>query len=189
MGLIAVLVPDTADDMPARCGFASLRDTFGDRSYMALTLRRRPNDQMRIHELNNLAQRFRVATVVTNDVLFHEPARRILQDVVTCIRHNVTIDEAGFRRERHADRYLKRAGRDGAAVLALSGSGGADDGDRRPLHLQHGRTRLPVSGRTDHAGPDAAAGAGEADLGRRRRSAIRKACPTRSAPSSSTNCG
>jgi hypothetical protein len=25
---------------------------------MALTLRRRPNDQMRIHELNNLAQRF-----------------------------------------------------------------------------------------------------------------------------------
>jgi hypothetical protein len=77
------------------------------KSVFVLTLRRRPNDQMRIHELNNLAQRFRVATVVTNDVLFHESARRILQDVVTCIRHNVTIDEAGFRRERHADRYLK----------------------------------------------------------------------------------
>jgi error-prone DNA polymerase len=84
-----------------------LRDTFGDRAYMALTLRRRPNDQMRIHELNILAQRFRAGTLVTNDVLFHEPARRILQDVVTCIRHNVTIDAAGFRRERHADRYLK----------------------------------------------------------------------------------
>ena len=62
---------------------------------------------MRIHQLNNVAQRFQVATVVTNDVLFHEPACRILQDVVTCIRHNVTIDEAGFRRERHADRYQK----------------------------------------------------------------------------------
>jgi error-prone DNA polymerase len=107
-GLIAVLVPDTADDDCA-LRLRRLRDTFGDRAYMALTLRRRPNDQMRIHELNNLAQRFRVATVVTNDVLFHEPARRILQDVVTCIRHNVTIDEAGFRRERHADRYLKPA--------------------------------------------------------------------------------
>jgi error-prone DNA polymerase len=105
-GLIAVLVPDTADDACA-LRLRRLRDTFGDRAYLALTLRRRPNDQMRIHELNNLAQRFRVATVVTNDVLFHEPARRILQDVVTCIRHNVTIDEAGFRRERHADRYLK----------------------------------------------------------------------------------
>ena len=105
-GLIAVLVPDTADDVSA-LRLRKLRDAFGDRAHLALTLRRRPNDQMRIHELNNLAQRFRVATVVTNDVLFHEPARRILQDVVTCIRHNVTIDEAGFRRERHADRYLK----------------------------------------------------------------------------------
>ena len=40
-------------------------------------------------------------------MLFHVPARRILQDVVTCIRHGCTIDDAGFRRERHADRYLK----------------------------------------------------------------------------------
>jgi error-prone DNA polymerase len=48
-----------------------------------------------------------VKTVVTNDVLFHEPGRRQLQDIVTCIRHNCTIDDAGFRRERHADRYLK----------------------------------------------------------------------------------
>jgi error-prone DNA polymerase len=105
-GLIAMLVPDTADNDCA-LRLRRLRDTFGDRAYMALTLRRRPNDQTRIHELNNLAHRYRVATVVTNDVLFHEPARRILQDVVTCIRHNVTIDEAGFLRERHADRYLK----------------------------------------------------------------------------------
>jgi error-prone DNA polymerase len=100
-GLIAVLVPDVADEACA-LRLRRLAKTFGDRAYMALTLRRRPNDQMRIYELNNLAQRFRIATVVTNDVLFHEPAWRILQDVVTCIRHNVTIDEAGFRRERHA---------------------------------------------------------------------------------------
>src|SRR3546814_5515123 len=54
-----------------------------------------------------LATQMRVPTVVTNDVLFHEPARRVLQDVVTCIRHNVTIDALGDRRERHADRYIK----------------------------------------------------------------------------------
>src|SRR3546814_10551043 len=74
---------------------------------MALSLRRRPNDQLRLHELSNLAAQMRVPTIVTNDVLFHAPDRRILQDVVTCIRHNVTIDELGERRERHADRYLK----------------------------------------------------------------------------------
>ena len=105
-GLIAVLVPDLPD---ADCGLRlrRLREAFGDRAYLALTLRRRPNDQLRLHELATLAARQRASTVVTNDVLFHEPGRRILQDVVTCIRHNVAIDALGQRRERHADRYLK----------------------------------------------------------------------------------
>ncbi|WOJ91847.1 error-prone DNA polymerase (plasmid) [Methylocapsa polymorpha] len=105
-GLIAVLVPDEADDACAQ-RLLRLAQAFGDRAYMALTLRRRPNDALRLHHLSNLAARAGVASVVTNDVLFHVPARRMLQDVVTCIRHNCAIDDAGFRRERHADRYLK----------------------------------------------------------------------------------
>ncbi|MBB4067359.1 error-prone DNA polymerase [Gellertiella hungarica] len=105
-GMIAVLVPDLADAVCA-LRLRRLRDTFGDRAYLALTLRRRPNDQMRLWELSMLAQQARVPTVVTNDVLFHEPGRRMLQDVVTAIRHNTTIDALGHRRERHADRYLK----------------------------------------------------------------------------------
>jgi len=105
-GLIAILVPDEADEV---CGLQlrRLAQAFGDRAYMAMTLHRRPNDQLRLFDLSNMAAQARVASVVTNDVLFHAPARRILQDVVTCIRHNCTIDDAGFRRERHADRYLK----------------------------------------------------------------------------------
>ena len=35
------------------------------------------------------------------------PTRRMLQDVVTCIRLHTTIDNAGFQKERHADRFLK----------------------------------------------------------------------------------
>jgi error-prone DNA polymerase len=107
-GLIAVLVPDEADD---ECAFRlrRLHDVFGDRAYLALTLRRRPNDQLRLYELEQTAASLHVPTVVTNDVLFHQPGRRMLQDVVTCIRHNVTIDQLGDRRERHADRYLKSA--------------------------------------------------------------------------------
>jgi error-prone DNA polymerase len=104
-GLIVILVPDEADET---CGLRlrRLRDTFGDRAYLALTLRRRPNDQLRIHELSTMATRMRVPSVVTNDVLYHAPDRRMLQDVVTCIRHGVTIDELGDRRE-HGDRYMK----------------------------------------------------------------------------------
>ena len=105
-GLIVVLVPDEPDETCAR-HLRRLRGACDNRAYMALTLCRRPNDQLRLHGLSNRATQSGVATVVTNDVLFHVPGRRILQDVVTCIRHNVTIDDAGFRRERHADRYLK----------------------------------------------------------------------------------
>ena len=105
-GLLVILLPDTADDACA-LQLRKLKDAFADRAYMALTLRRRSNDQMRLYELANLAHQARVPAVVTNDVLFHTHDRRILQDVVTCIRNHTTIDEAGFARERHADRYLK----------------------------------------------------------------------------------
>lgn len=105
-GLIVVLLADLADDLCA-LRLRRLKAAFADRAYMALSLRRRPNDQMRLFELSEMAQVAGVPTVVTNDVLFHVPERRMLQDVVTCIRHNCTIDEAGFRRERHADRYMK----------------------------------------------------------------------------------
>jgi DNA polymerase III alpha subunit len=98
-----VIVPDEADEDCAM-RLRRLREAFGDRGYMALSLRRRPNDQLRPFELSNLATSMRVPSIVTNDVLFHEPRRRILQNVVTCIRHNVTIDELGDRKSPHASR-------------------------------------------------------------------------------------
>ena len=48
--------------------------------------------------------------VATGEVLYHEPGRRMLQDVVTCIRLRTTVDHAGFKKERHADRFLKPPG-------------------------------------------------------------------------------
>jgi len=105
-GMLGILVPDLPDETCA-VHLRKMAEIFGNRAYLSLCLRRRPNDQMRLHELSNLAFKYKVRTVVTNDVLFHEPGRRQLQDVVTCIRNNTTIDEVGFERERHADRYLK----------------------------------------------------------------------------------
>ncbi|MBI1684195.1 error-prone DNA polymerase [Caulobacter hibisci] len=107
-GLIAVLVADDADAVCAQ-RLRRIKATFSAGAYLALTLRRRPGDQLRLHALSNLAAQAGVPTVVTNDVLFHAPQRRQLQDVVTCIRHGCTIDELGFRRERNADRHLKPA--------------------------------------------------------------------------------
>ncbi len=105
-GLLAILLPDAPDDR-LEAELRRLRVAFPGRCYLSLSLRRRPGDQVRLRLLHDMAQVARVPTVVTGDVLYHDPSRRILQDVVTCIREGCTIDDAGFRRERFADRHLK----------------------------------------------------------------------------------
>ncbi|WP_159717597.1 error-prone DNA polymerase [Geminicoccus flavidas] len=105
-GQLVMLVPDLPDQGTA-LRLARLRAAFGDRAYLALTLRRRPGDALRLYGLAELARQEGVAPVATGDVLYHAPERRILQDVLTCIRLGCTIDDLGFRRERHADRHLK----------------------------------------------------------------------------------
>ncbi len=105
-GLIAILLPD-APDAALGDTLRALKAIFRDRAYMALTLRRRPGDAARIAQLSAMAAAERVACVATGDVLYHVPRRRILQDIVTCIREGTVIDEAGFKRERFADRHLK----------------------------------------------------------------------------------
>lgn len=69
-GLIAVLVTDRADTQ-CRQRLSALSGIFGSNAYCALTLRRRPRDQMRLHQLSELAAEIGIKTVVTNDVLFH----------------------------------------------------------------------------------------------------------------------
>ena len=105
-GLLAVLLPQ-APDAALADSLARLHTDFPKRGYLALTLRRRPGDAARLRLLADMAQAARVPTVATGDVLYHAPERRILQDVVTCIREGCTIDQAGFRRERSFDRCLK----------------------------------------------------------------------------------
>ncbi len=104
--LLVVLLPDRPDDSLAS-GLARLAADFPGRAYLALTHRRRPGDMVRLRRLADLAEAAGVATLATGDVLYHAAQRRVLQDVVTCIREGCRIDDAGFRRERFADRHLR----------------------------------------------------------------------------------
>ena len=105
-GLIAILLPDLPDAANAAL-LDRLAGVFGCRAYMGLSLRRRPDDALRIHDLDAQARERGVRSVVLGDVLYHARDRALLQDVVTAIRHRTTIDALGFRRERYADRHLK----------------------------------------------------------------------------------
>jgi error-prone DNA polymerase len=65
------------------------------------------DDRARLAVLSDLSQKAGVALIATNDVLYHHPDRRPLQDVVTCIRETCRIEEAGFRLEKNAERHIK----------------------------------------------------------------------------------
>ncbi|MBN8903011.1 MAG: PHP domain-containing protein, partial [Rhodospirillales bacterium] len=103
-GLVAILCNDT---QPDRATLHRLRDTFEDRAHVGLTLQRRPNDAVRLAQTERLAAEAGLPTVATGDVLYQHPDRRLLQDVMTCIREGCTIDEAGFRLARSAARALE----------------------------------------------------------------------------------
>ena len=64
-------------------------------------------DLSRLSRLAALAEASGAPMVATNDVLYHGPERRPLQDVLTCIRETCTIHEAGLRLQANAERHLK----------------------------------------------------------------------------------
>ena len=64
-------------------------------------------DKARLNALFDLSKMAGVPMVATNDVLYHHPKRRPLQDVLTCIRNQSSIDQAGFDLELNSERYLK----------------------------------------------------------------------------------
>jgi error-prone DNA polymerase len=105
-GMVAILLPDLADGTTA-AQLDDIAGTFGARSYCALSLRRRPDDGLRLHQLATLAAQHHMRAVATGDILYHSPETRPLQDVVSAIREKTTVDALGYRRERFMDRHLK----------------------------------------------------------------------------------
>ncbi len=107
-GLLAIVLPPRKVDDPAfHERVAKLARLFGDRCYLAGSMLFRGDDTRRLAYLDNLAAQMKVRFVATNDVHYHIPDRRALQDVVTAIRLTCTVEELGFRRFASAERHLK----------------------------------------------------------------------------------
>lgn len=84
-----------------------LRVTTPGTFYLAVSYRYRGDDAVRIEALAQIARRAMIDLVATNDVLYHAPERRPLQDILTCVREKTTINEAGLKLEANAERHLK----------------------------------------------------------------------------------
>lgn len=83
------------------------RDNLGKELYIAATRSYLGDDQKRLFQLSRLSASLDIPLAATNDVHYHDPARRELQDVLTCVREKCTISEAGFRLYQNAERHLK----------------------------------------------------------------------------------
>ena len=86
---------------------ARLKTTSRQSVWLAASLLYRGDDNRRLARLAGIAERSDAPLIAVNDVLYHAPERRALQDVMTCIREHVTIDTAGRRLEANAERHLK----------------------------------------------------------------------------------
>ncbi len=83
------------------------REAFGTQLFLAASRSYQGDDAKKLYRLNQLAKQWSVPLVATNDVHYHHPDRRQLQDIVTCVREKCTIHTAGFHLHPNAERYLK----------------------------------------------------------------------------------
>ena len=97
-----------------RAGFEDIRVVLAKlavaapgRVWLGVSMPCRGDDERRLRRWQKVARSAGVPLIATNDVLYHAPGRRPLQDVVTCIREHLTLDAAGRLLEPNAERHLK----------------------------------------------------------------------------------
>ncbi len=83
------------------------REALGPDLYLAASRSYDGDDHKKLYRLAQLSRTLHVPLVATNDVHYHDPQRRKLQDVLTCVREKCTIPTAGYLLHANAERYLK----------------------------------------------------------------------------------
>lgn len=87
----------------------SYRSVLGQHLYLAATHYYKGDDAKRLHRLSRLSSKYSVPLVATNDIVYHSPMRRELQDLALCAREKTTIHQAGFLLNANAERHVKPA--------------------------------------------------------------------------------
>ncbi|MCA6125337.1 error-prone DNA polymerase [Bradyrhizobium sp. WSM 1704] len=107
--LLVLALPHRFDQARALDLLARLKASAADGVWLAASLLYRGDDKRRLARLHAIAAEADVPLIATNEVLYHHPARRPLQDVLTCIREKTTIEVVGRKLEANAERHLKPA--------------------------------------------------------------------------------
>nr|WP_313025005.1 error-prone DNA polymerase [Brucella intermedia] len=103
---IAVFPPE--DDRPDFADrLADIAKAAPGSVWLALAMPHQGQDGRRAERIARFAAEANVPLIATNDVLYHHPDRRALQDVLTATRHYTTVFAAGQLLEKNAERHLK----------------------------------------------------------------------------------
>jgi error-prone DNA polymerase len=87
---------------------ATYREIFGDRCYLLAGLHHGADDAARLAELQQLSRAAGIPLVAAGDVHYHVPARMVLHDVLTAIRHGTTVAALeGTHLFPNAERHLR----------------------------------------------------------------------------------
>jgi error-prone DNA polymerase len=114
-GLLFIMVPPASmnEHFEFEAGYIHALQEYstmlGEALYLGATPAYLASDGKKLARLAQLSKQYQVPLVALNDVHYHAPERRELQDVLTCIREKCTISNAGFRLYQNAERYLKTA--------------------------------------------------------------------------------
>jgi len=103
-GLLAAVWTDRTTQLT---GVENFKDIFGQRLSIALAAPYGCDDLSHLERIAKISGRMGVPLLACNDVHYHDANRRPLQDLLTCVRHKCTIQEAGFRLFPNGERYLK----------------------------------------------------------------------------------
>jgi error-prone DNA polymerase len=107
--LLVLALPHRFEEAKALEVLDRLRQSGANGVWLAASLLHRGDDRRRLARLQRIAATAGVPLLATNEVLYHQPSRRPLQGVLTCIREKTTIEAIGRRLEANAERYLKPA--------------------------------------------------------------------------------
>jgi len=107
--LLILMLPHRFESVRALKVLEKLKQSRADRIWLAASRVYRGDDIRRLSRLYRIASTARVPMLATNEVLYHHPARRPLQDVLTCICEKTNIHAVGKKLQANAERYLKPA--------------------------------------------------------------------------------
>jgi error-prone DNA polymerase len=107
--LLVLTLPHRFETAKALKVLDRMRRSRAECVWLAASLLYRGDDRRRLARLQRIATSARVPLLATNEVLYHHPVRRPLQDVLTCIREKTTIERIGKKLEANAERHLKPA--------------------------------------------------------------------------------